>query len=103
MSWGEQGGRGLMVDMGEMYGISRVMERVEGRYRGGKRKLLVGVDNVGVLRKLRKGRGFCGEAGQRVRRVGLRLLRKGWEVVLVWVAGHVGIEENEEADEWAKE
>jgi len=103
MGWSEQGGRGLTVDMGEMYGVSRLMERVEGGYKGKKRKLMVGVDNVGVLKKLRKGRGFCGEAEQRVRKVGLRLVEKGWEILLVWVAGHVGIEENEEVDERAKE
>ena len=103
MRWSEAGGYGLTVGMGEMFGVRRLMERVEGNYRGGKRRLLVGVDNVGVLRNLRKGRGFCGEIEQGVRRVGKRLIEKGWEVVLMWVAGHVGIMENEEVDEWAKE
>jgi len=103
MKWSEAGGYGLTVDMGEMYGVKRLRERVEGSYKGGKKRLLVGVDNIGVLRKLRKGRGFCGEIEQGVRRVGKRLIEKGWEVDLVWVAGHVGIRENEEVDGMAKE
>ena len=101
--WGEQGGRGLTVGEGEMYGLGRVLEIVEGSYKGEKRRLMVGVDNTGVLKRLRKGRGFCGKAEQRVREIGLRLIEKGWDICLVWVAGHVGIEENEEVDEWAKE
>lgn len=36
-----------------------------------------------------------------VRRLILRLERKGWEVVFVWVPVHLGIEENQEADELA--
>ena len=101
--WGEQGGRGLTVGEGEMYGVGRVLEMVEGCYKGERRKLVVGVDNMGVLKRLRKGRGFCGEAEQKVREIGLRLMKKGWSIWLVWVAGHVGINENEEVDEWAKE
>jgi len=89
--------------MGEMCRVKEAMERVESGYEGEKRKLIVGVDDVGVLKCLRKGRGYCGECEQGVRRVGLRLLRKGWEIVLVWVPGHVGILENEEADKLAEE
>jgi len=104
MGWGVCGGRGLTVEMGEMYGVKKVLEKVEGCYVGeGRRKLLIGVDNVGVLRKLGRGRGFCGEIEQGVRRIGLRLIEKGWEIKLMWVAGHVGIMENEEVDERAKE
>jgi len=103
MGWSVNGGRGLTVEMGEMYGVKKVLEWVEREYRGDRRRLLVGVDNVGVLRKLGKGRGFCGEIEQEVRRIGLRLLEKGWEIRLMWVAGHVGIEENKEVDERAKE
>jgi len=77
MKWSEAGGYGLTVNMGEMYEVKRLMERVEGSYKSGKKILLVGVDNVGVLRKLRKGRGFCGEIEQGVRRVGKRLIEKG--------------------------
>ena len=59
MGWGMCGGRGLTVDMGEMYGVKKVLENMKGCYRGeGRRKLLIGVDNVGVLRKLGKVRGF---------------------------------------------
>ena len=97
------GGWGLTVMMGEMCGVKVAMERVEAEYRGEKRKLMVGVDNVGVLKCLRKGRGMCSEGEKGVRRVCLRMERKGWEVVLVWVPGHVEIEENEEADELASE
>jgi len=97
------GGYGLTVGEAEMWGVGEVLRRVEGGEVGNKRKLVVGVDNVGVLKRLRKGRGFCGEGEQLVRRVGKRLLDAGWEVVLEWVPGHVGIEENEEVDGLAKE
>jgi len=86
--------------MGDVF--AHVLEKVEWGYVGDRRRLLVGVDNMGVLKKLRKRRGFCGQVEQRVRKVGLRLMEKGWEVVLVWVAGHVVIEENEKVDERAK-
>jgi len=82
-SWGEQGRRGLMVGEGEMYGLLRVLELVEGWYKGGKRKLMVWVDNTGVLKRLRKGKGFCGEAEQGVREVELRLIEKGWEMKFI--------------------
>jgi len=104
MSWRVCGGRGLTVEMGEMYGVKKVLEKMEGCYREeGKKRLLLGVDNVGVLRKLGKGRGFCGDIEQGVRKISLRLMEKGWEIKLVWVAGHVGIEENEVVDEKTKE
>jgi len=101
--WSVNGSMGLTVEMGEMYGVKKVVELVEGCYRGKGRKLIIGVDNVGVLRKLGKGRGFCGEVEQQVKRIRLRLIRKGWEIKFMWVAGHVGIEENEEVNERAKE
>jgi len=103
LGWSGNGGMGLTVEEGEMFGVKSLLEKVEGVYKGEKRRLLVGVDNVGVLKKLRKGRGMCGEIEEGTRKVGLRLVEKGWEIKLVWVAGHVGIEENEEVDERAKE
>lgn len=102
MEWMIKGGGGLTVGEGEMGGVAEVLRRVEGGYGGGKRKLVVGVDNKGVLERLRKGRGYCGEMEQEVRKVGKRLEGKEWEIVWEWVPGHVGIAEKEEADELAK-
>ncbi|RPA93749.1 hypothetical protein L873DRAFT_1510206 [Choiromyces venosus 120613-1] len=85
-----------------MWGVEEILKRIES-YRGERRKGVIGVDNKGVLEKLRKGRGMCGEREQNVRRIGEGLLKKGWELEFRWVPGHVDIEENEEADEKAKE
>ena len=103
VEWRVGGGWGLTVGEGEMWGVGEAMERVVEGYRGEMRRLIVGVDNVGVLRRLRKGKGFCGEGEQKVRRLGKKLLGEGWEVILEWVPGHVGIMENEEVDSLAKE
>jgi len=103
MDWRAGLGRGLDVSEGEMWGVRRLLEKVRGEYNGMKRKLIVGVDNVGVLKRRRKGRGMCGEGERGVRRMAGRLMEEGWEGVFVWWPGHVGIKENEEADELASE
>ena len=100
--WMIKGGGGMTVGEGEMRGVAEVLRRVEREYEDRKRKLVVGVDNKGVLERLRKGRGFCGEMEQEVRKVGKRLEGRGWEIVWEWVPGHVGIEEDKEADKLAK-
>ena len=103
LNWRVYGGMGLTVEEGEMGGVGEVLRRVLGEYRGSRRKLVVGVDNCGVVERLRKGRGFCSELERRVREWGRKLVDRGWEVWVEWVPGHIGIEENEMADEWAKE
>ena len=100
--WMVKGGLGLTVGEGEMAGVAEELRRVEGRYVDVLRRLIVGVDNSGVLENLRKGRGFCGEIEQEVRRVRLKLIEKGWELRWEWVLGHVRIEESERVDEKAK-
>ncbi|PWW77696.1 hypothetical protein C7212DRAFT_313768 [Tuber magnatum] len=35
--------------------------------------------------------------------MGKEVIEKGWEIRLEWIPGHVGLEENEEVDEWAQE
>ena len=77
-SWGLNGGRGLTVMMGDLCAVKEGLERVEREYVGMKKNVVVGVDNVGVLKWLRKGGGICGEVEQGVRRVAMRMLRKGW-------------------------
>jgi len=92
----------LTVMEGEMEGVGRVLKEAL-EYDGESRKLVVGVDNMGVLKRLLKGRGRCGECEQRVRERGCELLGKGWRIRWEWVLGHVGVRENEEVDGLAKE
>jgi len=103
IEWSMNGGMSLTVDMGEMYRVKKVLEKVEGEYRGNKEKLIDGMDNIEVLRKLGKGRGICGKIEQDVRKIGIRLMEKRWVIKLMWVGGHVGIEKNEVEDKRAKE
>ena len=58
--WRESKGYGLTVGDGEMAGLAKLFEVVR-NYEGEARILRVGVDNVGVLRRLNKDRGFCGK------------------------------------------
>ncbi|PWW74706.1 hypothetical protein C7212DRAFT_328582, partial [Tuber magnatum] len=44
-------------------------------------------------------RGFCGRIEREIRCMGKELIEKGWEIRLKWIPGHMGLEENEEADE----
>jgi len=78
-----------------MGGVKRFMKKVEAEYLPSLGKLMVAVDIQGVLKSMRKGRGFCGELESRVTMMGKRLMEKGWRLVSVWVLGHVGIVENE--------
>lgn len=79
------------------------MKRIESRSKEEKKNLVLGVDNRAVMKWLRKGRGMCGEAEQGIRKIGRRLREKDWEIWIEWVPGHVGVEENKEVDELAKE
>ena len=101
--WSKGLGWGWTVTEGEAWGVGEVLERIRNGYGGERRKLIVGTDSKGVLEWLRKGKGMCGEAERKVRRLGKELVEKGWELYMEWVPGHVGIEENEEVDELAKE
>ena len=101
-SWKINLGLGLTVTEGEMEGVGRFLKEVL-EYEGELRKLVVGVDNTGVLKRLLKGRGMCGECKQGVREKGCELIRRGWEIRWEWVPGHVGVRENEEVDGLAKE
>jgi len=67
----------MTVARGKMREVKRLLEKVEGEYLGSLRKLVVAVDNQGVLRSLRKNRGFCGELEFGVGKVGKRLMEKG--------------------------
>ena len=101
-SWRKGRGYGLTVMDGEMAGVAEILDEVR-RYEGEARVLRIGVDNVGVLKNLRKGKGLCGKWEQKVREWGKELLKKGWRIEWKWVPGHVGIRENEEVDKLAKE
>ena len=94
-------GYGMTVMNGEMAGVAEILDEVRS-YEGGARVLRIGVDNVGVLKNLRKGRGMCGRWEQKVREWGMELIKKRWEIEWRWVPGHVGIRENEEVDVLAK-
>lgn len=75
--WSKSLGWGWTVTEGEVWGVGELMERIEREYEGGKKKMVLGTDNKGVLDRLRKGRGMCREAERRIRRVGKRLISKG--------------------------
>ena len=76
---------------------------MDGEYKGRLRRLIVEVDNVSVLKRLRKERCFCGEEEQLERKRGRRLEKSGWEIILEWVPGHVGMEESKAGDKLVKE
>ena len=69
----------MTIQDGEMAGVAEILDEVR-KYEGNVRKLWIGVDNVGVLKCLRKGRGMCGIWEQKVREWGIELLMKGWSV-----------------------
>ena len=100
-SWSKGLGYGMTVMDGEMAGVAEILDEVR-KYEGEARVLRVGVDNVGVLKNLRKGRGMCGRWEQKVREWGMELIKKGWEIEWRWVPEHVGIRENEKVDKLAK-
>ena len=100
-SWAKGRGYGMTVQDGEMAGVAEILDEVR-KYEGDARVLRVGVDNMGVLRCLRKGIGLCGIWEQKVREWGRELLVRGWRIEWRWVPGHVGIRENEEVDRLAK-
>ena len=101
-SWRKGRGYRMTVMDGEMAGVAEILDEVR-KYDGGARVLRIGVDNVGVLKCLRKGRGLCGMWEQKVREWGKELIKKEWRIEWRWVPGHVGIRENEEVDKLAKE
>ena len=67
--WRKSKGYGLTVYEGEMAGVGEILDRVR-RYEGEERLLKVGVNKVGVLKNLRRGRGLCGKWEQKVRKWG---------------------------------
>ena len=100
--WRKSKGYGLTVYEGEMAGAGEILDKVRS-YEGKERVLRIGVDNVGVLKNLRKGRGWYGKWEQKVREWGKELIGKGWKIEWRWMPEHVGITENEEVDKRAKE
>ena len=89
-SWRKGRGYGMTVAEGEMEGAGRILDEVR-RYEGEARVVRIGIDNVGVLKNLRKGRGMCGKWEQKVREWGKELLKRGWKIEWRWVPGHMGI------------
>ncbi|PWW76448.1 hypothetical protein C7212DRAFT_317947 [Tuber magnatum] len=46
------------------------------------KKMILALDNMGVLKNLKKGRGFCGRIEREIRCMGKELIEKGWEIRL---------------------
>ena len=63
-----------------MWGVGEVLRKVVIEYRGEKRELVVGVDNKSVVERMKKGRGLCREGEQLARKMGLKLMERGWRV-----------------------
>ncbi|PWW77118.1 hypothetical protein C7212DRAFT_316993, partial [Tuber magnatum] len=68
--------------------VIKEMERRKGK------KMILVVDNIGVLKNLKKGKGFCERIEREIRCMGKELIEKGWEIRLEWIPGHAGLEEN---------
>lgn len=65
-SWSKGLGYGMTVMDGEMAGVAEILDEVR-KYEGKARVLRAGVDNIGVLKDWRKGRGICGRWERKVR------------------------------------
>ncbi|PWW74501.1 hypothetical protein C7212DRAFT_326940, partial [Tuber magnatum] len=77
-----------------MEGVRRNLQVIKEMERRKGKKIIPVLDNMGVLKNLKKGRGFCGRIEREMRCMGKELIEKGWEIRLEWILRYVGLEEN---------
>ncbi|PWW72061.1 hypothetical protein C7212DRAFT_337290, partial [Tuber magnatum] len=77
-----------------MEGVRKNLQVIKEMERKKDKKMILALDNMGVLKNSKKGRGFCGRIEREIRYMGKELIEKGWKIRLEWIPGHVGLEGN---------
>ncbi|PWW71710.1 hypothetical protein C7212DRAFT_338723 [Tuber magnatum] len=65
-----------------MEGVRKNWQVIKEMERGKDKKVTLALDNMEVLKNLKKGRGYCGRIEREIRSMGKELIEKGWEIRL---------------------